>query len=615
MKRKTAALFATYETHIMTDNPLIPFLASYGPTPSSHTMYDECVIKAAEENGCTPLEIKHPLIDEIVALLRTPSPKSVILTGTAGDGKTYTARKIVETLSEDKHLWSTMEKDGKIYSFPHPLPCSERPLRIIKDLSELNETEKNKIFSTLCYSLSTHDDKAPVFILCANDGYLLQFFKGYDPLYRKIIDLLSKDQSNKENPREYFWLINMSRQSRQDIFDDVIDSIVKHPQWENCTSCSTVKEQGQDQRCPILCNRDILRKKEHDSMRARLRDILCLAETSGQHLPIRQLIINVINILLGDHKQKPFLLTCKKARNRAKKGEYSLTNPYANVFGDNLPKREQKLYKIFTVLNDFQIGFKTNNFFEHALLWNNKELPDCPYYGLRIFTNSRDQYLNTPTAEHADRFLEDMLDQRRRLFFSLTPDTKNTCYNPWQLSLFKHGAEYIDMFDKLLTHNKSDKEYQEIARKILCGLNRTMTKTMTKTSSELWITLSFGVYRGHPIPLLIQRAAKQGESTLSFEHLNNTSKMPVIRVTQKETSVDLPLRPLLFEYLIQIDQGALPANFSSDIYQEIKKFQLQIAAMTQKTFEYITPKEIQLSSRGELEGRPITILEKGEDFL
>ncbi|MBO7072589.1 MAG: hypothetical protein J6V89_03600, partial [Acetobacter sp.] len=508
-------------------NPLIPFLASYGPTSSSNTMYDECVIQAAKDYGCTPLDIKIPLIDNIVTMLQKPSPKSVILTGTAGDGKTYTVRKIVEKLSNNDNTLT----NEKIYHFPLSLPSSRRPLYIIKDLSELDNKDKKSIFSELCNALTQHDDDVPVFIVCANDGCLLQFskdyFEDYAPLlHDKIINLLSNDQDNKEEPQTCFWLINMARQPRQDILDQVINEIVEHPQWDKCPStCPAYTYNKSEERCPILCNRDILQQKGHASMRDRLRDIVCLAELSGEHLPIRQIIIGIVNILLGDHKQKPFLLTCKKAQNRANKNNYSLTNPYANAFGDNLPQREQKRYKIFTILNDFQIGFETNNFYEYGLLWGNEKLPDCFYYGSRIFEKSRQQYLRDPTTEHAECFLHDMIAQRRRLFFSLAPDNGDFHANPWQLSRFKYGAEYLDLFNELFnaqlsntrsTQKKSDK-FKNIARQILCGLNRVMTKTMTTENSELWITTSSSVYRGNPTPLLMQRAQPRDSlSVLSF---------------------------------------------------------------------------------------------------
>ena len=77
----------------MTTNPLVEFFGSYGPQASSNNLYDEFVVAAAKKTRCAPLEIDQPLIGDLENLFRSETPVSVILTGTAGDGKTYAARK------------------------------------------------------------------------------------------------------------------------------------------------------------------------------------------------------------------------------------------------------------------------------------------------------------------------------------------------------------------------------------------------------------------------------------------------------------------------------------------------------------------------------------------
>ena len=46
----------------MTSNPLVDFLASYGPQASSNNLYDEFVVEAAKRTGCAALEIDQPLL-------------------------------------------------------------------------------------------------------------------------------------------------------------------------------------------------------------------------------------------------------------------------------------------------------------------------------------------------------------------------------------------------------------------------------------------------------------------------------------------------------------------------------------------------------------------------
>ena len=62
-------------------------------------MYDEFVLAAAAAAGVDPIAIPENRSGAILKDLTAEQPRSVILTGTAGDGKTYTARKVLEALS------------------------------------------------------------------------------------------------------------------------------------------------------------------------------------------------------------------------------------------------------------------------------------------------------------------------------------------------------------------------------------------------------------------------------------------------------------------------------------------------------------------------------------
>lgn len=78
----------------MESNPLIPFLRSYGPNAASDSLYDEHVQAAAQEHGVKEIEMSAPLVDKLGALLTGDTPTNVILTGTAGDGKTFHIRQV-----------------------------------------------------------------------------------------------------------------------------------------------------------------------------------------------------------------------------------------------------------------------------------------------------------------------------------------------------------------------------------------------------------------------------------------------------------------------------------------------------------------------------------------
>jgi hypothetical protein len=603
----------------MTSNPLVEFLAAYGPQASSNNLYDEFVVDAAARTGCAALQIDQPLTAELIGMLQSASPTCVILTGTAGDGKTYTARKVAEALSGEARVWSNTQK---VYELPRPLP-SGRTARFIKDLSEINEAEKTRLFPDILAALT--GESTDVFVICVNDGHLLKFFRdrGQPPLHDRIAEMLRSDA--RDDPDGHFLLVNMSRQSHRHLVDQIVDGVVAHAGWGACEGCPALSDK--DNPCPIRCNRDILLRKDHPSMRARLKDMIRMAAADGRHLSIRQLILLTVNILLGDARPGSTLLTCQKAQRRARENDYGSTNPYANAFGVNLTERERRQYGAFTVLSEFQVGFETNNTFDLGLLWGDASLPDCPWYGERIFASVRDMYRGDPSRYSAD-FQRAMVEQRRRLFFSLDPQSAEVRANPrrspWNLSVFKHGVDYVAMVDGLLGPGIPPL----IARQLVCGLNRMMTGEMTITKDRLWITAPSGVYMGSEIPLLVQHAGHPragGTSTMDFVLPGNhragpfdNGRPPVIRVVtrgREDRAVNLALRPTLVECLLRIADGALPASFSSECQREVERFQLQVATEVRQALELDgavpMPKEVRMLD-GNLQEHGIAIMAEGD---
>ena len=105
----------------MGQNSLISFLAAYGPTSDGNNMYDEFVVAAAAAAGVNPIAIPENRSDAILKDLTAEQPRSVILTGTAGDGKTYTAIRYVHK-DGDVGWYDTEGKQRARPFLRNPLP-------------------------------------------------------------------------------------------------------------------------------------------------------------------------------------------------------------------------------------------------------------------------------------------------------------------------------------------------------------------------------------------------------------------------------------------------------------------------------------------------------------
>src|SRR5579859_2489094 len=93
----------------MADSKWIKFVRQYGPVPRNDNMYDETIQRSSRRQGIQPIEFEHPYQTRIVNCFNqaTADPVSVILTGTAGDGKTHLCRHIWARLNGDEKAWAS----------------------------------------------------------------------------------------------------------------------------------------------------------------------------------------------------------------------------------------------------------------------------------------------------------------------------------------------------------------------------------------------------------------------------------------------------------------------------------------------------------------------------
>ena len=90
------------------------FLRNYGPIPTNDNMYDETIQRALRRHRIDPLVIAAQFLDGLLANFQSDNPRSEILTGTAGDGKTYHSRETWLRLGGDEGEWNAGRKVQKL---------------------------------------------------------------------------------------------------------------------------------------------------------------------------------------------------------------------------------------------------------------------------------------------------------------------------------------------------------------------------------------------------------------------------------------------------------------------------------------------------------------------
>ena len=604
-------------------NPIVALLGGYGPSAASDAAVDENVQRALRRHGVAPIVIPAPRMQAIRDALLGAAPANVILTGTAGDGKTYHIRRFL--FDHTDFPASSWPGSGLLEA---KLP-SGRTLRVIRDLSQLQEKSKAALIGSITSSF-LGDADCDLYLMAANDGQLLKFWReaagkgatdgSARKAHRGILDALTGMlQHNLEHDPDgklKVALLNLSRAATGATLDQVMQGILHHPAWgTGCDACAVGPDKVGD--CAIRRNRGVLMGDgTAPTFRGRLQEVVGLAAMNDQHIPVRQMLMLGANILLGDTKRadRP-LLDCAEARRRGPQDAH-LSNPFNNAVGLNVRNEKRRAITVFSVMETFGIGYETDNAVDALLMEGAMngtgaalETRD-PHYGQAVFRSALDGYNRGDIGP--ERFNAKLETQRRRLFFLLGEGAPHAP-SPWRLTIFHHAGEYLELCAAGPLPEKDQARtnmIDQLLRKLLRGLNRTLTGMMTDDTDALWLARTIGRADGAPGRFTTLSAIKRrpaGEPFRIGVTFDRVLGRPQIRVlhrngTVSEPSLPLDLRPLMFEYLMRVSGGSLPSSFSRQCQQEVRHFSLSATAFVEARLH-----------EEDGEGRPVQILSVGRD--
>jgi len=222
-------------------------------------MYDELIQSEIERHAIDPaIHIDPARLEEVQRNFESATPRNVILTGTAGDGKTYHCRRVWEHFGGSPEEWKAGEKILTL-----PLAISGKTITIVKDLSELTQSEKNTVIENLAMAVAGRNEY-DVFLVAANDGQLLSAWRDWsvtqDEKAYQVFKIV-EDMLVEERTRDDALLLDLYNLSRLDAsvhFEELVEQIVEHPQWSQCRGCELLEDDGTSI-CPIRINRARLR--------------------------------------------------------------------------------------------------------------------------------------------------------------------------------------------------------------------------------------------------------------------------------------------------------------------------------------------------------------------
>lgn len=610
-------------------NRLVDFLATYGPVAASDSLCDENVRIAENEYGVASISTQAPRLEDIGTELNNGGGRNVILTGTAGDGKTFHIRRFLE-VHHPAALVGWPGAEGVLHIH---LPDG-RELRVIRDLSEISDSEKEAELANFASALLGETNER-LYLVAANDGQLLKYFRDaaraggtdadrYRMLNERITEMLRAESETADGVS--LRLMNLSRTWSSATVDAIFDAVLEHPDWNG--ACSGCPGASGETPCPIQLNRSLLMASDGvpSSFRTRLRESLRLAAANDQHVPIRQLLTLVVNIILGDAKNadRP-LLDCATAKKRTAARDYGSTNPYNNAMGRNLRDDRRRANRVFGIFEVLGVGFETNNLVDAMLVQREpKPLYDTlfdrePTYGSNLFDPLRREYLGGGGGDVAIRsFRRGLEAQRRRAFFLLPDHTDFEAATPWRLTIFQHGGEYLRLLNALEAGAARDVT-DPFTRQLVRGLNRALTGMMAADDNHLWLSGTIGKTDDPSGRVATVEAVDRTSTTNLSVKLSRdpVTRRPSLGVAVPKLWVpsnmpQLDLRPLLFEYLMRVANGSLPASFSRQCHQEIRHYALVATAAIRAMHADDEPgpevvRMLSLGTQGEIQASRIEI--------
>jgi hypothetical protein len=572
----------------------VRFLRGYGPTPQNLTMFDEYVSGALRRANVQPISLSTPLLEDMMKHIESKTPGSMLIAGTAGDGKTYHCRALWTRLGGDSKTWAVKENvkelqlaDGRLAVF-------------IKDLSEFNGHDSDQPLQRFEKSVLGVDD-SEIVILAANHGQVLDRLRDLGerqgrkhPLRKPLQDCFLQAGAAPNR----LAVFDLSRTTTRKTFEEVAKAVAGHPQWNNCSRCS-LNVNGKV--CPIDENRRrLLGTADDGQLAGRLGDLVEIARLNGMHLPVRDLLALCSNIVLGfsDAKgAKENLMTCADVAKIQEAGNVSKASVYANAFGANLPKRRAAERPVFKAMAGFGVGEETTNGADGLLVYGKDDLKlqadftrlvaSDPIYGATAsYVTAQDDYLEGHEGARLDggaaNFIEMLEDQRRRLYFTLPTDEPG--YSRWAMTVFHHAGDYLELIDTL--SKKTIQVSEAVRGRIAKGLNRVLTGLLLENADRIFIASSGGFTQSRVSVLCdydisSRRLAGTGMA-IKLNPMTGRPFLEVLLAPGAANGVIFDLTPIRYEFLARVAEGALPASFSNECLEDLLAFKAKLLRKAEK---------------------------------
>jgi hypothetical protein len=568
----------------------IRFIRQYGPIPRNDNMYDEHIRRSARRAGIRPLAFVHPVEQDVLAQFGDAGHgrRSVILTGTAGDGKSNLCGKIWNHIGGGEAQWSS---DDVYHTLEIQPGGKAMTVHVIRDLTALppqdemgRYADKAELLTRFCDSLCEQEPSAQ-FLVAANDGQLVETLQRIPTTdnvarVRSIVESLLVN-NHRESAEARLTLFNLSRVPCVSLFDLALDALLEHEGWNDCYA-SSVPDGFFGEHCPIRHNYELLKSA---LVRGRLRALFELCDCNELHVSIRRMLLLFANAILGHPDAKDRLLQAADIPEILRNKTAAKASLYSNVFGGNLSEVRRDSLEVFDYLNRFRIGHETTNRIDNILIFGDADdnlkayfdallRADTMYGADNSYYASQRAYIEGDDAGSAtEQFLQTLVNQRRGLFFKIPLHWEQEL-TLWELTVFKYAGEYQRRV--LAPLRQGERVDRPFLARIVKGLNRIFVGMLVSSDRDLLLATSISFSSSKVSQILEDRVPvtpRLGERV----ELALAEGRPTLHVQLSPSiTASLPLNLTRYEFLSRVAEGALPGSFSRECYEDMLAFKSRL---------------------------------------
>lgn len=504
-------------------------------------------------------------IERFLLTLFNEDPRSVIMTGNAGDGKTRLCRTIYERITGQQLLqWP----DSGILE----ASFSKGTLRIVKDLSELTDAVIFKELGCLQDMIKNGHESRLYYLIAANEGKLTKFLSQHSELF-ELSQMVNKRFLDHKSNDEQLHLVNLQDVTSSIYAARIIEEWNREENWGACETCSRKKN------CVIQLNH---RRMSKPLIRNRLVEQYRLLDCLGIHVTMREILIHMSYVFTGG-------LTCEQVMSAGYKDieEHSKLAYYDNFYGVNMKESgagEQGAIRYFKHLDPGKLSISSIDDYllngdisgddqivqKHQMLFDDEIDLLFGYYRKLI-----ERYRIQDPDKQSNTIFDQMSKFRRKYFFETDERDESTRK---LLMPYLHFYRFLDSL-------KDKQTLASVRKELIQGLNHNFSKKLiSRNETNLYIVNE---------NLLIHESYSPSQVRLSIDEERSDidylpSKIFITVNQQTRLEVKLPV----FEYLLRLAGGGLfvtlkqevdilLGTFKNDLISqsELDEFTLQVFAI------------------------------------